>query len=155
MDHFMHQNYGERQRPVRGRLSRRGREEVFERSRRGEEVGQARTGSGYGTANGLAREIGDAANDIRAGVDRYTRGEDVGDDHTSHAAGRLESMKQAGGVSTKKVLVKDNKVDKDNRALESGQEGIAHSRYVTYYFTNFPAYLSLFYLRKGFELCGF
>jgi hypothetical protein len=63
-------------------------------------------------------------------------------------------MKQAGGVSTKKVLVKDNKVDKDNRALESGQEGIAHSRYVTYYFTNFPAYLSLFYLRKGFEVCG-
>ncbi|KAK2402847.1 heterogeneous nuclear ribonucleoprotein A0 [Trifolium repens] len=27
-------------------------------------------------------------------------------------------------------------------------------RYVTFYFTNFPAQLSIFYLRKGFEVCG-
>ncbi|GAU23620.1 hypothetical protein TSUD_386090 [Trifolium subterraneum] len=27
-------------------------------------------------------------------------------------------------------------------------------RYVSFYFTNFPAQLSLFYLRKGFEVCG-
>jgi hypothetical protein len=27
-------------------------------------------------------------------------------------------------------------------------------RYVTFYFTNFPAQLSNFYLRKGFEVCG-
>ncbi|KAK2354954.1 heterogeneous nuclear ribonucleoprotein A0 [Trifolium repens] len=27
-------------------------------------------------------------------------------------------------------------------------------RYVSFYFTNFPAHMSIFYLRKGFEVCG-
>jgi hypothetical protein len=35
-----------------------------------------------------------------------------------------------------------------------GQSGTAVQRYVSYYFTNFPTHLSLFYLRKGFEVCG-
>jgi hypothetical protein len=32
--------------------------------------------------------------------------------------------------------------------------GSVYKRYVSFYFTNFPAQLSLFYLRKGFEVCG-
>ncbi|GAU19085.1 hypothetical protein TSUD_79070 [Trifolium subterraneum] len=32
--------------------------------------------------------------------------------------------------------------------------GSVSKRYVTFYFTNFPAQLSRFYLRKGFEVCG-
>ncbi|GAU51586.1 hypothetical protein TSUD_414300 [Trifolium subterraneum] len=32
--------------------------------------------------------------------------------------------------------------------------GSAFRRYVSFYFTNFPAQLSNFYLRKGFEVCG-
>jgi hypothetical protein len=32
--------------------------------------------------------------------------------------------------------------------------GTELKRYVTFYFTNFPAQLSNFYLRKGFEVCG-
>jgi hypothetical protein len=32
--------------------------------------------------------------------------------------------------------------------------GTALKRFVTFYFTNFPAQLSTFYLRKGFEVCG-
>lgn len=32
--------------------------------------------------------------------------------------------------------------------------GTAFKRHVTFYFTNFPAYMSNFYLRKGFEVCG-
>ncbi|GAU33269.1 hypothetical protein TSUD_279430 [Trifolium subterraneum] len=32
--------------------------------------------------------------------------------------------------------------------------GSGFRRYVSYYFTNFPAQLSNFYLRKGFEVCG-
>jgi hypothetical protein len=32
--------------------------------------------------------------------------------------------------------------------------GSEFKRYVTFYFTNFPAQLSNFYLRKGFEVCG-
>jgi len=33
-------------------------------------------------------------------------------------------------------------------------EGLQLKRFVTFYFTNFPAQLSNFYLRKGFEVCG-
>jgi hypothetical protein len=32
--------------------------------------------------------------------------------------------------------------------------GSTLKRYVSFYFTNFPAQLSYFYLRKGFEVCG-
>jgi hypothetical protein len=32
--------------------------------------------------------------------------------------------------------------------------GTAFKRHVTFYFTNFPAHMSNFYLRKGFEVCG-
>jgi hypothetical protein len=32
--------------------------------------------------------------------------------------------------------------------------GSSLKRYVSFYFTNFPAQLSIFYLRKGFEVCG-
>jgi hypothetical protein len=42
----------------------------------------------------------------------------------------------------------------DGKVKENGQLVTVHSRYVSFYFTNFPAQLSLFYLRKGFEVCG-
>ncbi|KAK2421300.1 heterogeneous nuclear ribonucleoprotein A0 [Trifolium repens] len=32
--------------------------------------------------------------------------------------------------------------------------GTTLKRYVSFYFTNFPAHMSIFYLRKGFEVCG-
>jgi hypothetical protein len=32
--------------------------------------------------------------------------------------------------------------------------GFDLKRYVSFYFTNFPAQLLNFYLRKGFEVCG-
>jgi hypothetical protein len=35
-----------------------------------------------------------------------------------------------------------------------GPKGSNLKRYVSFYFTNFPAQLSIFYLRKGFEVCG-
>jgi hypothetical protein len=35
-----------------------------------------------------------------------------------------------------------------------GDVGPTLKRYVSFYFTNFPAQLSIFYLRKGFEVCG-
>ncbi|GAU34020.1 hypothetical protein TSUD_393660 [Trifolium subterraneum] len=35
-----------------------------------------------------------------------------------------------------------------------GYLGSDYKRYVSFYFTNFPAHLSNFYLRKGFEVCG-
>jgi hypothetical protein len=35
-----------------------------------------------------------------------------------------------------------------------GQSGTDLKRYVSFYFTNFPVDLPLFYLRKGFEVCG-
>jgi hypothetical protein len=43
---------------------------------------------------------------------------------------------------------------KDKKVLEHGQLVITPQRYVTFYFTNFPAQLSHFYLRKGFKVCG-
>jgi hypothetical protein len=42
----------------------------------------------------------------------------------------------------------------DGKVKENGQFVTVHARYVSFYFTNFPAQLSLFYLRKGFEVCG-
>ncbi|KAK2377208.1 zinc finger BED domain-containing protein RICESLEEPER [Trifolium repens] len=36
----------------------------------------------------------------------------------------------------------------------NGESGPGITRYVSFYFTNFPAQLSIFYLRKGFEVCG-
>jgi hypothetical protein len=42
----------------------------------------------------------------------------------------------------------------ENKLLNHGQSHTALKRYVTFYFTNFPAQLSHFYLRKGFEVCG-
>jgi hypothetical protein len=36
----------------------------------------------------------------------------------------------------------------------NGESGPDITRYVSFYFTNFPAQLSIFYLRKGFEVCG-
>jgi hypothetical protein len=41
---------------------------------------------------------------------------------------------------------------KDKKVLEHGQLVITPQRYVTFYFTNFPAQLSHFYLRKGFKV---
>jgi hypothetical protein len=38
--------------------------------------------------------------------------------------------------------------------VDFGKFSIGSKRYVSFYFTNFPAYLSHFYLRKGFEVCG-
>jgi hypothetical protein len=35
-----------------------------------------------------------------------------------------------------------------------GDSGSPLKQYVSFYFTNFPAQLSVFYLRKGFEVCG-
>ncbi|PNX68338.1 RNA recognition motif, partial [Trifolium pratense] len=42
--------------------------------------------------------------------------------------------------------------DADNNG--GGFSGSALKRYVSFYFTNFPAQMSNFYLRKGFEVCG-
>jgi hypothetical protein len=36
----------------------------------------------------------------------------------------------------------------------NGESGPGITRYVSFYFTNFPTQLSIFYLRKGFEVCG-
>jgi hypothetical protein len=38
--------------------------------------------------------------------------------------------------------------------VANGESGPGLTRYVSFYFTNFPAQLSIFYLRKGFEVCG-
>ncbi|GAU42656.1 hypothetical protein TSUD_398610 [Trifolium subterraneum] len=44
---------------------------------------------------------------------------------------------------------------KEQRTLGAGGNlGSELKRYVSFYFTNFPAQLSIFYLRKGFEVCG-
>ncbi|KAK2444862.1 heterogeneous nuclear ribonucleoprotein A0 [Trifolium repens] len=56
---------------------------------------------------------------------------------------------------------------RDVRKVENSGHGFRHvahdaegvlgsnfKRYVSFYFTNFPAQLSIFYLRKGFEVCG-
>jgi hypothetical protein len=40
----------------------------------------------------------------------------------------------------------------DEKRNESNSPSL--KRYVSFYFTNFPVQLSLFYLRKGFEVCG-
>jgi hypothetical protein len=92
---------------------------------------------------------------VREGAACDRRCDAVGD-RVCQAAGRLNTRKQAGGVNTaEKVLDNEIKVlDKDKKVLDSGEVGTAPPRYVSFYFTNFPAYLSLFYLRKGFEVCG-
>jgi hypothetical protein len=41
---------------------------------------------------------------------------------------------------------------KKDQNIEGESAGL--KRYVSFYFTNFPVQLSLFYLRKGFEVCG-
>jgi hypothetical protein len=43
----------------------------------------------------------------------------------------------------------DGKKDQNIKGESSGLK-----RYVSFYFINFPVQLSLFYLRKGFEVCG-
>jgi hypothetical protein len=39
-------------------------------------------------------------------------------------------------------------------AVGNNSNNFGRQRYVSFYFTNFPVQLSLFYLRKGFEVCG-
>jgi hypothetical protein len=46
----------------------------------------------------------------------------------------------------------DRKKDQTVVGVEGDSSGL--KRYVSFYFTNFPVQLSLFYLRKGFEVCG-
>ncbi|PNX70609.1 RNA recognition motif, partial [Trifolium pratense] len=49
-----------------------------------------------------------------------------------------------------------NKEDGDgvNDGFKDNVSGSNLKRYVSFYFTNFPAQLPKFYLRKGFEVCG-
>jgi hypothetical protein len=50
------------------------------------------------------------------------------------------------------VQAHDN--DAKQALKNNGQVGNSLPRYVSFYFTNFPVHLPLFYLRKGFEVCG-
>jgi hypothetical protein len=52
-----------------------------------------------------------------------------------------------------KIGLEDRHVGHGIKESESGLNG-GSKRYVSFYFTNFPAQLSHFYLRKGFEVCG-
>jgi hypothetical protein len=45
-----------------------------------------------------------------------------------------------------------HKKDQNIQNIEGESSGL--KRYVSFYFTNFPVHLPLFYLRKGFEVCG-
>ncbi|GAU49411.1 hypothetical protein TSUD_407260 [Trifolium subterraneum] len=69
---------------------------------------------------------------------------------------------EAGGAMHQKVedeqygpvVQKRDMQGLDGAGSVHGKKGVNIKRYVTFYFTNFPAQLSRFYLRKGFEVCG-
>ncbi|MCH96565.1 RNA recognition motif, partial [Trifolium medium] len=111
-------------------------------------------------AFGDRRRYCDSGNRGRVSRNRVSRWEE--EDNVSH--GSLQNQHVQGPKVNKDKHVKGNSVHKDqlvqganNDQLVQGNNvklGSDLKRYVSFYFTNFPAQLSNFYLRKGFEVCG-
>ncbi|XP_045830922.1 uncharacterized protein LOC123922227 [Trifolium pratense] len=71
-----------------------------------------------------------------------------------HGGGRIEVGKDTVGS----VKEGSDKIKEVGNGVIAGSKDIVSGsnlkRYVSFYFTNFPAQLPKFYLRKGFEVCG-
>ncbi|XP_045831281.1 uncharacterized protein LOC123922627 [Trifolium pratense] len=71
----------------------------------------------------------------------------------AHDLGK-ELVNNDGVVRSDSSLGNGGVVRSDTKIGDDGALGTALKRYVSFYFTNFPAQMSNFYLRKGFEVCG-
>ncbi|KEH25709.1 RNA recognition motif [Medicago truncatula] len=103
-------------------------------------AGKARSGGG-----GVDRRDLVAADDWEGGQAR--RGGDVGA-RLAYCINGKGMVLAGGGKRTQ-----DSGVLKQQQLVD-GEERSRLKRFVTFYFTNFPPFLSNFYLRKGFEVCG-
>jgi hypothetical protein len=65
---------------------------------------------------------------------------------------KLRQQHVGGGLSAFPKGGNDNRVQNITPGNVNASSGL--KRYVSFYFTNFPVYLSNFYLQKGFEVCG-
>jgi len=138
------------------------------RRQRGKALGQ--DGSGRDGQQGFKRQ--QERNDYGNGQSRFTVTEDSHDDYwrkdkaraVVHSQSRPprrhgSRSRSAAGYHNEQRRDDDYVGRRENRdtEFEGREDQPGHSQYkrfVTFYFTNFSAQISNFYLRKGFEVCG-